>query len=280
MKLGIVADEIDRNIRTSVEAGVKLGLRRFEIRNLPSGRVPLCDPAELREVEDVMRGAGAEVTAVSPGLFKLTENAREFRTQMEDVYPRAAELAHRWGLPGLIVFGFQKPGATEANAANISGSHPPQGVVEWLAEAGERAGRDGLLLMIEPEPICWAEDGRSTAALIRRTGSPHLKINYDPGNDAWLLNRDPIDDFDAVAPFIANVHIKDLRPLTRGASHPEWVPAGEGMIDYRRHFARLRETGFSGSISLEPHLDGKPETVLRCKEAAERAWAASASPAF
>lgn len=280
MKLGIVADEIDRNIRAAVECGVQLGLRRFEIRNLASGRVPLCDAAELREVEDVMRAFGAEVTAVSPGLFKFAENAREFRAQMEGVYPRAAELAHRWGLPGLIVFGFHKPGATEANAATIGGSHPPEEVVEWLAEAGERAGRDALLLMIEPEPICWAEDGRSTAALIRLAGSPHLKINYDPGNDAWLLNRDPIDDFDAVAPFIANVHIKDLRPLTRGASHPEWVPAGEGIIDYRRHFARLRETGFSGSFSLEPHLDGKIETVRKCKEAAERAWAESKSPAI
>jgi sugar phosphate isomerase/epimerase len=279
VKLGIVADEIDRNIRAAVEAGAPLGLRRYEIRNLPSGRVPRCDPAELREVEEVMREAGAEVTAISPGLFKLAENAREFRAQMDEVYPRAAELAHRWSLPGLIVFGFHKPGATEANAAGISGSHPPREVVEWLAEAGERAGRDALVLMIEPEPICWAEDGRSTAALIRRAGSPHLKINYDPGNDAWLLNRDPIDDFDAAAPFIANVHIKDLRPLTRGAGNPEWVPAGEGMIDYRRHFARLREIGFSGSFSLEPHLDGKPETIRRCKEAAERAWAASESPA-
>ena len=280
MKLGIVADEIDRNIRVAVETGGKLGLRRYEIRNLPSGRVPLCDPADLREVEENMRGAGAEVTAISPGLFKLAENARDFRAQMEDVYPRAAELAHRWGLPGLIVFGFHKPGATEANAASIKGDNPPQEIVECLAEAAELAGRDSLLLMIEPEPICWAEDSRSTAALLRQIGSPHLKINYDPGNDAWLLNRDPIGDFDAAAPFIANVHIKDLRPLAQGAGNPNWVPAGEGMIDYRRHFERLRRLGFDGSFSLEPHMDGKLETIRRCKEAVEQAWPASDSPAI
>jgi sugar phosphate isomerase/epimerase len=272
VKLGIVADEIDRNVRSAVAIGGMLGLRRYEIRNLPSGRVPLCDAADLRSVEEAMREAVAEVTAISPGLFKLTENAGEFREQMEDVYPRAAELAHRWGLPGLIVFGFHKPGASEADAARIRGGEPPQEVVDCLAEAGERAGRDSLVLMIEPEPICWAEDGRSTAALLRRIGSPHLKINYDPGNDAWLLNRDPIDAWDAVAPWIANVHIKDLRPLTRGAAHPEWVPAGEGMIDYRGHFERLRKAGFDGSFSLEPHMDGKLETIRRCKEAVERAW--------
>jgi len=277
MKLGIVADEIDRDIRTAVKIGGTLGLRRYEIRNLPSGRVPLCDPAELREVEEVMRQAEAGITAISPGLFKLTETARDFRIQMADLYPRAAELAHRWGLPGLIVFGFHKPGATEANAAAIDGTNPPREVIDCLAEAAERAGRDSLFLMLEPEPICWAENARSTAALIRRIGSPYLKINYDPGNDAWLLNRDPIGDLDAAAPFIANVHIKDLRPLTQGAGHPEWVPAGEGMIDYRSHFERLRASGFDGSYSLEPHLDGKPETIRRCKEAVERAWLAGGS---
>ena len=279
MKLGIVADEIDRDIRVAVEIGGKLGLRRYEIRNLPSGRVPLCDASDLRAVEEAIRAAGAAITAISPGLFKLTEHTPEFRAQMEEVYPRGAELAHRWGLHGLIVFGFHKPGATEANAASIRAGDPPEEVVDCLAEASERAARDCLLLMIEPEPICWAEDARSTAALIRRTGSPNLRINYDPGNDAWLLNRDPLADFDAVAPFVANVHIKDLRPLTRGAAHPEWVPTGEGMVDYRSHFARLRACGFDGPFSLEPHMDGKLETIRRCKEAAERAWLAAESPA-
>jgi L-ribulose-5-phosphate 3-epimerase len=272
VKLGIVADEIDRNISIAVKTGLALGLRRFEIRNLPSGRVPLCDPTELREVEEVMRDVGAQVTAISPGLFKLTEDAQGFRAEMADLYPRAAELAHRWNLPELIVFGFHKPGAAEANAATICGANPPAQIVDWLTEAGEQAGRDSLVLMIEPEPLCWAEDARSTAALIRRTGSPHLKINYDPGNDAWLRNCDPIDSFDCAAPFIANVHIKDLRPLTRGAGKPEWAPAGEGMIDYGRHFAKLRQIGFQGSFSLEPHMDGSLETVRRCKEAVERCW--------
>src|ERR1019366_2408660 len=152
------------------------------------------------------------------------------------------------------VFGFHKPGATEATAPEFSSAHPPGEVVEWLGEAGgPGAGRgpatedrggvgwlgeagdgaraDGLTLMIEPEPICWCDSGRATARLIARAGTAGLKINYDPGNVAWLENRDPLDEFEVVAPWIANVHIKDLRPLARGACFPEWVPAGEGMID-------------------------------------------------
>jgi sugar phosphate isomerase/epimerase len=66
--------------------------------------------------------------------------------------------------------------------------------------------------------------------------------------------------------------VKDLRPLTRGASFPEWVPAGEGMIDYAAHFRGLHEIGYEGPVSLEPHMDSSAEATGRCKEACERAW--------
>jgi L-ribulose-5-phosphate 3-epimerase len=271
MKLGIVSDEISRDFAAAVRTGVALGLRRYEIRNLIEGRAPMCGEAAMREVEQIAREADVEITALSPGLFKNTGDAAAFRREMAEVYPRAAEWAQRWKLPGLIVFGFHKPGATEATAPEFSSAHPPDEVVEWLSEAGERARADGLTLMVEPEPICWCDSGAATAALIARASTAGLKINYDPGNVAWLQNRDPLDEFPAVAPYIANVHIKDLRPLTRGAGFPEWVPAGEGMIDYLAHFRRLREIGYRGPVSLEPHMDGSAEATRRCLEAVERA---------
>jgi L-ribulose-5-phosphate 3-epimerase len=274
MTLGIVSDEIARDFAAAVRVGVSLGLRRYEIRNLAAGRAPMCGQAAMLEVERIACEEGVEITALSPGLFKNTDDAAAFRHEMEEVYPRAVEWAHRWKLLGLIVFGFHKPGATEATAPEISSANPPGEVVEWLAHAGERARGDGLMLMIEPEPICWCDSGRATASLIARAGSAGLKINYDPGNVAWLENRDPLDEFAVVAQWIANVHIKDLRPLTRGAGFPEWVPAGEGMIDYAAHFRALRGIGYEGPVSLEPHMDFSAEATRRCKEACQKAWSA------
>jgi len=272
LELGIVADEISRDFAPAVAIGKSLGIRNYEVRNVVTGRVPMCDPMELLRIEDIARREEVRIAAISPGLFKLTEDAAGFACDMHEVYPRAAALAHRWGLPGLIVFGFHKPGATEANAALFPSDDPPAQIVEWLAQAGEQAAGDGLLLMIEPEPICWADSAGAAAALIRKVGAPSLRINYDPGNDAWLRNCDPLDAFQAASPLIDNVHVKDLRPLTRGAGNPEWVPAGEGMIDYRAHFQALRSIHYNGPVSLEPHMEGSAETVRRCKEACERAW--------
>lgn len=277
MKFGIVADEIDRDFAKAVAVGTALGIRRYEIRGLKSGRIPMCSEDEIREVEKIAAGEGVEITALSPGLFKLTDDEAGFHHAMAEVYPRAAELAQRWGLPGLIVFGFHKPGATEENAASIERVTVPQHVIDWLAQAGEQASRDGLILMIEPEPICWADNAATTVEMIRRSLASALKINYDPGNVAWFEQRDPLDEFEIAAPWIANVHVKDLLPTRPGETRPEFVPAGEGIIDYRAHFQALKDTGYSGPISLEPHMDGSLETIRKCKEAMERAYETDAA---
>jgi sugar phosphate isomerase/epimerase len=264
VQLGIVADEISRDFAEAVQVGLPLGFRRYEVRFLKSGRAPMCGLAELREVEKIAAGEGIEITALSPGLFKYTESAEAFRREMDEIYPRAAEWAHRWRLPGLIVFGFHKPGATEANAAGLPRGPVPRQIAEWLASAGERAAVDGLRLMVEPEPICFADTGSAAAAMM----GPGLAINYDPGNVAWLLDADPIAEFDAMAPWIANVHIKDIR-----LPGPRWLPAGEGIIDYRRHFAALQKAiADTCPISLEPHMDGSPETIRRCRNAFYTLW--------
>ena len=266
MKFGVVSDEIDRDFATAVRVGKAAGLWRYEIRSLKSGRVPLCDPDELREVERIAAGEGVEITAVSPGLFKMAETDADFAQAMAEVYPRAAELAHRWKLPGMIVFGFHKPGATEENAAALSPAPVPGRVIDWLAAADDRAQADGLLLMIEPEPICWADTSTSAARMIEQSGARNLRINYDPGNVAWFRHCDPIDEFDEASPWIANVHVKDWLPPAG------FVPAGEGTIDYRAHFVALKRSGYTGPISLEPHMDGSLETIRRCKEALERSY--------
>jgi hypothetical protein len=98
MKLGIVSDEIARDFATAIRVGVPLGLLRYEVRNLAQAAPPSAATAAMLEVERLAREAGVEITALSPGLFKNTNDAAAFRREMDEVYPRAAEWAHRWKL--------------------------------------------------------------------------------------------------------------------------------------------------------------------------------------
>ncbi len=273
LQLGIVADEIDRDFRAAVQLGLQLGIRRYEIRFLRSGRAPMCDAAELREVERICDGEGLEITALSPGLFKWTDSGQKFEQEMAEVFPRAVEWAHRWKLSSLLVFGFGKPGATEELADTLPRSNPPAWVLDSLGRAAELAARENLKLLIEPEPVCWADTGAATADLLRQVNAPALGINYDPCNDAWTLRRDPLDDFDLIAPYIANVHIKDQLDAPVGSGMPTWVVPGRGMLDWRAHLAALQRIGYVGPISLEPHINGQLKTIQECQASVKRLWA-------
>lgn len=272
LTLGIVADEINRDFQQAAQIGIAAGLRRYEIRFLKSGRAPMCDAAELLEIEHIRDGEGLEITALSPGLFKWTDSVEKFQHEMAEIFPRSVELAKRWNLSALVVFGFCKPSAKEEVADLIPSGNPPIWVIDALAEAAFKAEQAGLRLLIEPEPVCWADTGAATVNLIRASKSAALGINYDPCNVAWMIRRDPIEEFDLVAPFIANVHIKDQLDEPRGSGMPTWVVPNEGMIDYRPHFAALKRIGYHGNVSLEPHMEGSLETILRCKQSVERLW--------
>lgn len=274
-RLGIVADEISRDFREAVDVGLRADLRRYEIRFLKTGRAPMCDRAELLEVERIRDGEGVAITALSPGLFKHTDDPTAFRLEMEELFPRAVECAARWNLSALIVFGFRKPNATEENGDLIASDDPPGRVIDWLAQAAEQAAAANVKLLIEPEPICYADSGAATARLIRRVDSPALGINYDPANAAWVLRRDPIDEFAEVAPLIGNVHVKDQLDAPLGSGRPRWVVPGQGMMNYAAHFAALQSCGYRGPISLEPHMDGSFETITKCKQAVVRLWNAA-----
>jgi sugar phosphate isomerase/epimerase len=277
LELGIVADEISRDFPEAVNVGLSLGLRRYEIRFLQTGRAPLCDEAELREVERICDGEGLTITALSPGLFKWTDSPAKFAHEMAEVFPRAVEWAQRWHLAGLLVFGFCKPGATETTADTLPRGHPPSWVLDALAAAADAARRANLKLYVEPEPVCWADTGAATVNLLRQVNSLALGINYDPCNDAWTLRRDPLEDFDVVAPYIANVHVKDQLAAPRGSGLPNWVVPGCGQLDWRGHLRALQRIGYAGPISLEPHIDGQPTTIQQCCEAVTRFWRETAA---
>src|SRR5258708_23144928 len=99
MKLGVVADEISRDFATAIRLGKSVQLWRYEVRFLKSGRAPMCDESELREVEKLARDEGVASTGLSPGLFKNVTDEAAFPHEMKENDPRAAELAQRRDSP-------------------------------------------------------------------------------------------------------------------------------------------------------------------------------------
>lgn len=270
LKLGIVADEISRDFRVAVRQGKEAGVERFEVRFLQTGRIPGCDPEEIERVSEIAQGEGITITAISPGLFKHATTEAEFRREMTDILPRAMELAQRWNAK-MIVFGFQKPNATEKNIPVVVGEIP-QEVVGWMREASERAQQANVQMLLEPEPICWADTGIRAAELIRRVACSSLRMNYDPGNVAWMTRRNPASEWTDIGDLVAHLHIKDVVLNHINGDFPKWVMPGQGGIGYAELFECLCGAEFAGDISMESHMQMSPELLVEFKTAVERLW--------
>jgi len=126
------------------------------------------------------------------------------------------------------------------------------------------AERYGVSIGIEPHQSI----SRTTAGLLRiatLVDSPRLRVNYDTGN-AYLAGEDPYEGLRAVSRLLVHVHAKDISIKMSEAEKgqvtgtPVGCACGDGVIDWRKVVAILRQTGFSGVLSVEC---GTPEQAAR-----------------
>jgi len=117
------------------------------------------------------------------------------------------------------------------------------------------AERYGVAIGIEPHQSI----SRTTAGLLRiatLVDSPRLRVNYDTGN-AYLAGEDPYEGLRAVSRLLVHVHAKDISIRMSEAEKgqvtgtPVGCACGDGVIDWRKVVAILREAGFSGVLSVE-----------------------------
>ena len=89
----------------------------------------------------------------------------------------------------------------------------------------------------------------SAADLISAVGSPALRATFDPANFVQCGVRPFTDGYRQLRSFLVYLQVKDALAATG-----EVVPAGEGDGEVRETLAALRDSGFEGFMSLEPHL--------------------------
>ncbi|MBL8179205.1 MAG: sugar phosphate isomerase/epimerase [Bryobacterales bacterium] len=117
------------------------------------------------------------------------------------------------------------------------------------------AERYGVYIAIEPHQSL----SKKTEGLLRiatLVKSERLRINYDTGN-AFLGGEDPYVGLRSVLPLLVHVHAKDIS-IRQAESEkgkvtgtPVGCACGEGVIDWGRVVAILREGGFDGVLSVE-----------------------------
>ena len=269
IEISIISDELNRNFSEAVRMASDCGIHRLEIRTLTGGRVPACTAPEIAEVDRILRNESISLTALSPGLFKHTATEPAFRYELNEQLPLTIELARRWNITRILVFGFSRSTHEDPVQARQIASL-------WLAEAAEIAAAAGVTLLLEPEPICLADTGLHADEMIRSVNSPALAMNYDPGNVAWQTGMDPGPEIESIASIIRHIHLKDIA-VGSSFADPRWVQPGDGIVNFETIFRALQRHNYTGELTLEPHLPYIDTATLRnLKERIIALWSRAA----
>jgi sugar phosphate isomerase/epimerase len=131
--------------------------------------------------------------------------------------------------------------------------------VEMLKPVAEHAEKEGILLLVEPEPGLLIETSEQFEEFMRHIDSPAVGLNFDVGH-MYCVSEDPAAALRRLARFVRHVHLEDIA-ATR--VHAHLVP-GEGAIDFASTLRAVEAIGYNGWVTVElyPYIDD-PDAAAR-----------------
>jgi sugar phosphate isomerase/epimerase len=193
------------------------------------------------------------------------EPDRHYRQIRIDHTRRALTLAKELGAPCITTEpgGPVEPGQSWSAALRL--------FVEMIKPVAEHAEKEGVLLLVEPEPGLLIETAEQFLEFIRHIDSPAVGMNFDIGH-AYCVKDEPAETIPKMAKYIRHFHLEDIA-ATR--VHHHLVP-GEGAIDFAPVLRAIRAMNYQGWVTVElyPYVDDPDQAartaLARVKEALAR----------
>jgi sugar phosphate isomerase/epimerase len=172
-----------------------------------------------------------------PSFIEPDPNYRRIRI---DHTRRALSLCAELGAPHVTTEpgGPVAPGQTRQQAVDL--------FVEVLKPLAEHADKEGVLLLIEPEPGLLVETTDQYLEVAERVDAPSIGLNFDVGH-AFCVSEDLPKAIARMAPHTRHYHLEDIA-ATR--VHHHLVP-GMGVIDFAEVVEAIRRTGYDGWLTVE-----------------------------
>jgi sugar phosphate isomerase/epimerase len=290
-RVAVISDEISQDFdhACSVIAN-DFGLQWVELRGLWGKNISKLDDADIAKANAILDKYKLRVTDIASPLFKVDwpeapvskyspkSNQKSdtfgaafaFKAQ-DEVFEKSIALAKQFKTDRIRCFDFWRLDDQAPYRKSIDAK---------LLEAANIAGKHNLLLVLENEYECNTATGRESARTLAAVQSPHLKLNWDPGNAVARGELDAYPAGFALIPKdrIGHCHVKCAvsKPTSKGGF--EWAAVGQGLPNWIAQFRALKQAGYRDAVSLETHWTGggSPEASTRIswagmKEALEKA---------
>jgi len=216
-------------------------------------------PEQKKAIRDALANNGLALSNINAFMMHAVDDPRQkywhpswiepdphYRRIRVEHTRRALTLARELGAANITTEpgGPVEPGASWSAALAL--------FIEEIRPVADHALREGVLLLVEPEPGLLIETADQFEEFIGRMNHPAVALNFDVGH-AYCVGDDPSDAFRRLYRHVRHVHLEDI---AASRVHAHLIP-GDGAIDLRYFLETVRQSGYGGWVTVElyPYAD-------------------------
>jgi len=241
----------DKNLAYGIKSAAKLGFEYVE-------------PCFLMGRCLLSNGGYCHVTSLDTDPEEIKQMIAEAGVKISALSSHSDLLNPEWG----VLYarkGIRYAKALGVNVVQITEDmYPPKWMTEQdaydimkvnLRAIAETCAENGVYLGVEQHGPYTARIQR-LLRILELVDSPWIRVNFDCGN-TFLAGEDPYAMLEAIASKVVHVHAKDISVQQAEAERGKVTgtavgcACGEGVIDWHRVVRQLKETGFTGVLSVE-----------------------------
>jgi 3-dehydroshikimate dehydratase len=240
MKLSGFADEIAPELDEQVKCCKENGVTHFELRGVYGKNVLDFDKSVRIEVKSKLKSNGLGVASIGSPIGKVKIN--EPWEKHFERFKIAVESAEFFDAPMIRIFSYYPP--EEGQDVH---KHRDEVIRRMKAKADYVKNRN-VTLIHENEKGIYGDKAKECLDILKSVDSPKLRAAFDFGNFVQV-GQETLSAWQMLKPYTIHIHIKDVIGKEDRA-----VPAGHGDGHVEEILVDLNNSGYTGFLSLEPHL--------------------------
>jgi sugar phosphate isomerase/epimerase len=233
-------DEIDADPAIQLSVLAALGARHIEVRSAWDTNIVDMTGEQLDAFAGLLKHRVMAVSAIASPIGKV-DVAGDADAELERL-GRAIAAAHRLGARYIRIFSFYRAEGVPVESIRDT-------VLTRMAAFADLAGRNDVVLVHENEKDIYGDVPERVLDLVESVGSDALRLAWDNANFVQVGVRPYTDGYAMLRPHLEYLQVKDAL-----AGSGDVVPAGEGDGELLATVTALRDDGYAGFASLEPHL--------------------------
>lgn len=232
------SDEIDSNVKVQFEELNRIGIEFYEPRFINDKNIADLDVKETEELLELMKKHGIKASSIGSPIGKISITD-DFEPHFEK-FKNVVRIAKTLGTKYIRMFSFFVAPEDCAKYRNE--------VISRLSRLIEYAKAEDVVLLHENEKDVYGDTVERCVDLMKELYCDNFKAVFDPANFVQC-KQDTKEGFRVLSPYIEYMHIKDAVK-----EDGKIVPSGEGDGNIEYILGKLKEKGYNGFLSLEPHL--------------------------